>query len=196
MKKLVSFLVLVMLLSVNSHKIIAQVMSFSTENTSAFSLHLDGWVGDGGTYGVGVGIGSSAGIANFPCGFTVLYQLGTSASDIKLSGKVHYSYSSTYTGVVNSPFQYFFPTDTGSPFLVLNEIPAGSRPTGLSYIRIVIAPDYGAPAVALFRNAMGNIDIVPFVNRLLNSGDIRGNGPISSTASYYWVKDIYVVPSL
>ncbi len=195
MKEALSFLVLIAAFFANPLLSIAQI-PLST-NATPIALFVNGTVGYGGSYGVGAGIGPSGdNIVNLPCGFTVLYEIGTSANDIRLSGQAHYSYSSTYYApTVDYPyFKYFFPTDYNTPFIQLSEIPAGSRPTGLNYFRITIAPDYGASALPLFRSI--TISPQPLVNKLLNSGDIMGQGPISSTPYYNWVVEVRYASSL
>ena len=139
-----------------------------------FELELDGWVGDGGTYGVFVGMRIKSGSYSFPCGFTVEYALHKYDYTEHLTGRVHYKPHATYPASINGEeTKYYFTMDDDRPFLLLDEEALDFRPAGMASMTVTITPDnsYYRP---FFERIL--LDAAPFIKRLHDSGDVYLKG--------------------
>ena len=164
---------------------LAGVLGFAPSNSFAQSsdpygemieLELDGWAGDGGTYGAFIGIRGAHGPYTFPCGFTVKYDISGDLPWIRLTGEAHYQSSATYyTRFNETDWAYYYPYDGNRPFLPLNENPPGSRPTGMYYMYVTIIPDDSR-----YKEHFERIIIrhEPFAEHMNASGNVMGTAPV------------------
>ena len=147
-------------------------------------LELDGSIGDGGTYAVFIGITPKYGLPEFPCGFTARYKISDSKDSLQLTGEVHYSgipsYPLTIMGEVKD---YYYPNDNNQPTYLLNEVPPGSRPRGVSYMKMELIPD-DKRYIDVFQKII--VIPAPIFQKMCDSGNVLGEMPIGPAHINDW----------
>lgn len=138
-------------------------------------LELDGWVGDGGTYGVFVGMRVKYEPYSLPCDFTVDYALHKYDYSEHLTGRAYYKAAANYPASINGEgIKYYFTMNDGRPFLLLDEEALDFRPAGMVSMTVTITPanrDYKE-----FFEERILLNPWPFIERLHNSGDVYLKG--------------------